>query len=162
GTSIGGYVRRAQRAIASQVQLPAGYTLSWVGEYRSMQRAEQRLLFVIPAVLLVIALLLYLNFRNWAEVAIILVTLPFALVGGLWLVYALHYKLSVAVAVGFIALAGVAVEFGVVMLLYLDQALYKHQMRNALNTWHDLQLAIMEGTMLRLRPLAMTFTLVVV
>jgi Cu(I)/Ag(I) efflux system membrane protein CusA/SilA len=111
---------------------------------------------------LVIVLLLYLNFRRWAEVSIILVTLPFALVGGLWLVYALHYKLSVAVAVGFIALAGVAVEFGVVMLLYLDQALVKHQMRNSLNNWHDLQLAIIEGSMLRLRPLAMTFTLVVI
>ena len=162
GTSIGSYVRQAQRAIASQVHLPAGYTLSWVGEYRSMQKAEQRLMLVIPAVLLVIVLLLYLNFRRWAEVSIILVTLPFALVGGLWLVYALHYKLSVAVAVGFIALAGVAVEFGVVMLLYLDQALVKHQMRNSLNNWHDLQLAIIEGSMLRLRPLAMTFTLVVI
>ncbi|MBU2817908.1 efflux RND transporter permease subunit, partial [Acidithiobacillus ferrooxidans] len=110
---------------------------------------------------LLIALLLYFNFKNWVEVAIILLTLPLSLVGGFWLIYWLNYKLSVAVAVGFIALAGVAVEFGVVMLLYLDQALLRRQAHGTLQTWHDLRLAVIEGTMLRLRPLAMTFNLVV-
>ena len=162
GTSLGRYVAQAKQVLAKTVHLPPGYTLDWVGEYKSMQRANQRLLLVVPAVLLLIALLLYFNFRNAVEVAIVLVTLPFSLVGGLWLVYILDYKLSVAVVVGFIALAGVAVEFGVVMLLYLDQALQRRRAHDALQNWHDLQLAIIEGSMLRLRPLAMTFTLVVV
>ena len=161
GTSIGGYVAQARTAIARAVQIPAGYTLSWVGQYQVMEQAAKRLELVIPAVILLIALFLYFNFKNWVEVAIILLTLPLSLVGGFWLVYLLGYKLSVAVAIGFIALAGVAAEFGVVMLLYLDQALRHRQARNALQTWHDLQLAVIEGTMLRLRPLAMTFTLVV-
>jgi Cu(I)/Ag(I) efflux system membrane protein CusA/SilA len=161
GTNIGAYVPRAKAAIAQAVNLPGGYTLSWVGQYQVMEQAAKRLELVIPAVILLIALLLYFNFKNWVEVAIILLTLPLSLVGGFWLVYWLGYKLSVAVAVGFIALAGVAAEFGVVMLLYLDQALIRHQTRGALQSWHDLQVAVIEGTMLRLRPLAMTFTLVV-
>ena len=161
GTNIGAYVPRAKAAIAKAVSLPGAYTLSWVGQYQVMEQAAKRLELVIPAVILLIALLLYFNFKNWVEVAIILLTLPLSLVGGFWLVYWLGYKLSVAVAVGFIALAGVAAEFGVVMLLYLDQALIRHQAHNTLQSWHDLQLAVIEGTMLRLRPLAMTFTLVV-
>ncbi|WP_297468217.1 CusA/CzcA family heavy metal efflux RND transporter [Acidithiobacillus sp.] len=161
GTNIGAYVPRAKAAIAKDIHLPGAYTLSWVGQYQVMERAAKRLELVIPAVVLVIALLLYFNFKNWMEVAIILLTLPLSLVGGFWLIYWLNYKLSVAVAVGFIALAGVAVEFGVVMLLYLDQALLRRQARGTLQTWHDLRLAVIEGTMLRLRPLAMTFNLVV-
>jgi Cu(I)/Ag(I) efflux system membrane protein CusA/SilA len=161
GTNIGAYVPRAKAAIAKAVRLPGGYTISWVGQYQVMEQAAKRLELVIPAVILLIALLLYFNFKNWVEVTIILLTLPLSLVGGFWLVYWLGYKLSVAVAVGFIALAGVAAEFGVVMLLYLDQALIRRQARNALQNWHDLRLAVIEGTMLRLRPLAMTLTLVV-
>ncbi|MHB1527982.1 MAG: efflux RND transporter permease subunit [Acidiferrobacteraceae bacterium] len=161
GTSIGGYVARAQAAIAKAIPLPAGYTLSWVGQYQVMQQAARRLELMLPGVILLIALLLYLNFQNWVEVAIILVTLPLSLVGGFWFVYWLGYKLSVGVAVGFIALAGVTAEFGVVMLLYLDQALKRRQAQGALQSQADLQQAIIEGTMLRLRPLAMTFTLVV-
>ncbi|WP_409409088.1 CusA/CzcA family heavy metal efflux RND transporter [Acidithiobacillus ferriphilus] len=161
GTNIGAYVPRAKAAIAKAVRLPGGYTVSWVGQYQVMEQAAKRLELVIPAVILLIALLLYFNFKNWVEVAIILLTLPLSLVGGFWLTYWLGYKLSVAVAVGFIALAGVAAEFGVVMLLYLDQALIRRQARGALQTWHDLRLAVIEGTMLRLRPLAMTLTLVV-
>ncbi|MHB1604713.1 MAG: efflux RND transporter permease subunit, partial [Acidithiobacillus ferrooxidans] len=161
GTNIGAYVPRAKAAIAKAVRLPGGYTVSWVGQYQVMEQAAKRLELVIPAVILLIALLLYFNFKNWVEVTIILLTLPLSLVGGFWLVYWLGYKLSVAVAVGFIALAGVAAEFGVVMLLYLDQALIRRQVRGALQSWHDLQLAVIEGTMLRLRPLAMTLTLVV-
>ncbi|MBU2753672.1 efflux RND transporter permease subunit [Acidithiobacillus sp. CV18-2] len=162
GTSIGGYVAAAKQALAQHVPLPAGYTIDWVGEYKSMERADHRLLLVVPAVLLLITILLYFNFRNVVEVGIVLVTLPFSLLGGLWLVYLLHYKLSIAVVVGFIALAGVAAEFGVVMLLYLDEAVYRRRARSALENWHDLQLAVIEGSMLRLRPLAMTLTLVVV
>ncbi len=161
GTSTSGYVQRAKEAIAHSMVMPPGYTLSWVGEYKVMQRAQRRLEVVVPAVILLIALLLYFTFRRWVEVGMILATLPLSLVGGFWLVYALGYKLSVAVAVGFIAQAGVAAEFGVVMLLYLDQALERHQMSGALKTWHDLQRAVIEGTMLRLRPLTMTMTLVV-
>ena len=132
GTNIGAYVPRAKAAIAKAVNLPGGYTVSWVGQYQVMEQAAKRLELVIPAVILLIALLLYFNFKNWVEVAIILLTLPLSLVGGFWLVYWLDYKLSVAVAVGFIALAGVAAEFGVVMLLYLDQALIRRQARGAL------------------------------
>ena len=161
GTNIGAYVPRAKAAIAKAVNLPGGYTVSWVGQYQVMQQTTKRLELVIPAVILLIALLLYFNFKNWVEVTIILLTLPLSLVGGFWLIYWLDYKLSVAVAVGFIALAGVAAEFGVVMLLYLDQALIRRQARDALQNWHDLRLAVIEGTMLRLRPLAMTLTLVV-
>ena len=161
GTGITQYVARARRAIAHAGALPAGYTTSWVGEYKIMRRADRRLEIVVPTVLILIALLLYFTFRSWVEVAIILLTLPLSLVGGFWLVYWLGYKFSVAVAVGFIAQAGVATEFGVVMLVYLDQALSRHRARDALKTWHDLRLAVIEGTMLRLRPLAMTLTLVV-
>ncbi|CDQ11673.1 Copper efflux system, membrane component (plasmid) [Acidithiobacillus ferrivorans] len=161
GTSIGSYVHRAKAAIAKALRLPAGYTLSWVGQYQNMEQADKRLELAVPAVILLIALLLYFNFKNWVEVAIILLTLPLSLVGGFWLIYWLGYKLSVAVDVGFIALAGVAAEFGIVMILYLDQALLRRQARDALQTWHDLRLAVIEGTMLRLRPLAMTLTLVV-
>ncbi|MBU2725057.1 efflux RND transporter permease subunit, partial [Acidithiobacillus ferridurans] len=138
GTNIGAYVPRAKAAIAKAVNLPGGYTVSWVGQYQVMEQAAKRLELVIPAVILLIALLLYFNFKNWVEVTIILLTLPLSLVGGFWLIYWLNYKLSVAVAVGFIALAGVASEFGVVMLLYLDQALLRRQARDALRTWHDL------------------------
>ncbi len=161
GTSIGSYVAHAKAAIAKVIRLPAGYTLSWVGQYQVMKQAARRLELMLPGVILLIALLLYFNFRNWAEVAIILATLPLSLVGGFWLVYWLGYKLSVGVAVGFIALAGVTAEFGVVMLLYLDQALNRRQAQGTLQSRADLQQAIIEGTMLRLRPLAMTFTLVV-
>ena len=161
GVSIGAYVCAAKAAIAKAVALPSGYTLSWVGQYQVMEHAAKRLELVIPAVIALIGLLLYFNFKNWVEVAIILLTLPLSLVGGLWLVYALGYKLSVAVAVGFIALAGVAAEFGVVMLLYLDQAVHRRQRRGELRDWRELKLAITEGTLLRLRPMNMTFAIVI-
>ena len=161
GTGIGGFVRRAQHALAQRVRLPAGYTLSWVGQYQVMQHAAARLQLLIPAVIGVVALLLYFNFQNLPEVAIILFTLPLSLVGGFWLVYLLGYKLSVAVAVGFIALAGVASEFGVVMLLYLDQSVAARREAGRLHTAADLHEAVLEGTLLRLRPMVMTFATVV-
>ncbi len=161
GTGIGGFVHAAQRTLASTLRLPAGYTLSWVGQYQVMQQAAARLKLLIPAVIVLVALLLYFNFRNLTEVAIILLTLPLSLVGGFWLVYLLGYKLSVAVAVGFIALAGVAAEFGVVMLLYLDLSVKTRLSEGRLNTPEDLHQAVIEGTLLRLRPMAMTFATVV-
>ncbi|MHB1586350.1 MAG: efflux RND transporter permease subunit [Acidiferrobacteraceae bacterium] len=161
GTGISGFVQRAKSVLKRKLNLPAGYTLSWVGQYQVMEHAARKLKLVIPAVIGLVALLLYLNFRNMTEVAIILLTLPFSLVGGFWLVYLLGYKLSVAVAVGFIALAGVASEFGVVMLLYLDQSVERRRSEGHLRSSEDLHQAIIEGTLLRLRPMVMTFAAVV-
>ncbi|MCR4300210.1 MAG: efflux RND transporter permease subunit, partial [Sulfuricaulis sp.] len=124
---IGSYVADAKRAVEEKVKLPSGYSLHWTGQFEYMQRALERLKVVIPFTLAIILLLLYLNFRNGMEVLIVIATLPLALVGGFWLLYLLGYNLSVAVAVGFIALGGVAVEIGVVMLAYLDQALKRRE-----------------------------------
>ncbi|MDP1533851.1 MAG: efflux RND transporter permease subunit, partial [Rubrivivax sp.] len=120
---LGGYVGEARRVVAGEVALPPGYTLAWSGQFEYLARAQQRLAVVIPVTLLVIFLLLYLNFKGLTETFIVMLSLPFALVGGLWLMAALDFNMSVAAAVGFIALAGVAAETGVVMLLYLDHAL---------------------------------------
>ncbi len=127
GRDLGSYVQSAQQAVADQVKLPPGYSISWSGQYEFMVRAIKRLSTVIPVTLVIIVLLLYLNFRNLSEVAIIMGTLPLALVGGFWLLYLLDYNMSVAVGVGFIALSGVSVEIGVIMLVYLNQALEKHR-----------------------------------
>ena len=147
GRDIGSYVAEAQRIVAENVDLPAGYSLAWSGQYEYMLRAKERLSVVGPVTLAIIALLLFIHFRRVAEVAIIMGTLPLALIGGLWLLYLLGYDLSVAVGVGFIALAGVAVEIGVVMLVYLNQALEKHK---------DVEAAVIEGALLRVRPIIMT------
>ena len=122
GVDIGTYVKQAQRAVTENIDLPAGYSLTWSGQYEYMQRAKQKLTYVVPLTLMIIVLLLYMNFRRVAEVAIIMGTLPMAVVGGLWLMYLAGYNFSIAVGVGFIALAGVAVEIGVIMLVYLNQA----------------------------------------
>ena len=126
GRDLGSYVADAQNAVRNQIELPAGYSLTWSGQYEYMVRAQKRLAVVGPVTLAIIVLLLYINFRRFSEVAIIMGTLPLALVGGFWLLYLLGYEMSVAVGVGFIALAGVAVEIGVVMLLYLNQAFRRH------------------------------------
>jgi Cu(I)/Ag(I) efflux system membrane protein CusA/SilA len=142
------------------VQLPVGYTLNWSGQYEYMERAKQRLSVVVPITLATIILLLFLNFRNVAEVLIIMGTLPTALVGGIWLLYLLDYNVSVAVGVGFIALAGVAVEIGVIMLVYLKQALATEQKRAREEgrdlTVGDLANAVSNGALMRLRPIMMT------
>ncbi|MHB8473962.1 MAG: efflux RND transporter permease subunit [Gammaproteobacteria bacterium] len=158
---LGGYVRRAQEAIQKSVQIPAGYVLNWSGQYEYMQRAAARLKIVVPLTLALIVLLLYLNFRNAVETAMIILSLPFALIGGFWLVYLLGYQLSVAVGVGFIALAGVATEFGVVMLLYLDNTLARHLAEGRVNTWQDLKNVIVEGAALRVRPKMMTVAVII-
>jgi copper/silver efflux system protein len=157
---LGGYVADAQRAVQASIQFPPGYYVVWSGQYEYLQRAKARLEIVVPATLLIIFLLLYLNFRSIAETMIVMLSLPFALVGGLWLMWWLGYNLSVAVAVGFIALAGVAAETGVVMLIYLNQALAEIAERRAGEgrtlSKADLRAAIMKGAVERVRPKMMT------
>ena len=165
GRDLGSYVAEAQRIVAGNVELPAGYSLAWSGQYEYMVRAKERLTVVGPVTLAIIVLLLYLNFRRLAEVAIIMGTLPMALVGGVWLLYLLDYQLSVAVGVGFIALAGVAVEIGVVMLVYLNQAMCR---RKALAesegrklSQDDVSQAVIDGALLRVRPIMMTVAAII-
>jgi copper/silver efflux system protein len=157
---LGGYVSEAQRAVQASIQFPPGYYVMWSGQYEYLERAAARLKIVVPATLLIIFLLLYLNFRSIAETMIVMLSLPFALIGGLWLMWWLGFNLSVAVAVGFIALAGVAAETGVVMLIYLNQALAGIGARRAAEgralTRTDLRDAIMEGAVERVRPKMMT------
>ncbi|MBT8082425.1 MAG: CusA/CzcA family heavy metal efflux RND transporter [Gammaproteobacteria bacterium] len=149
---LGSYVADARRVVAESLELPAGYSLAWSGQYEYMVRARERLAVVGPITLAVIVLLLFINFGRFAEVAIVMGTLPLALVGGLWLLYLLGYQLSVAVGVGFIALAGVAVEIGVVMLVYLNQAIGRRTVRSR----RDVAEAVIEGALLRIRPVIMT------
>ena len=157
---IKGYVEEARRRVEAEVPLPAGYSLTWSGQYESIVRAVERLSVVVPMTLAVIVLLLYLNFRNLAEVVIIMASLPFALVGGVWLIGLLGYQLSVAVIIGFIALAGVAAETGVVMLVFLDHAwgrrLAAAQAAGRSPLRAELVEAVVEGALLRVRPKIMT------
>ncbi|MCL5801645.1 MAG: CusA/CzcA family heavy metal efflux RND transporter, partial [Gammaproteobacteria bacterium] len=157
GRDLGSYVSEAKQRVADQVKLPAGYTLAWSGQYEYLERAKQRLQYVIPFTLAIILLLLYLSFRNLTQSLMVMGAVPLALVGGFWLLYLLGYNFSVAVGVGFIALAGVAAEFGVVMLVYLNQAYARHQPR----TLAELQAAVIEGAALRVRPLAMTAAVII-
>jgi len=152
---LGSYVAEAKQLLSEQLQLPPGYSLTWAGQYEYMERAKQKLSVVVPLVLGVIVLLLYLNFRRWVDVFIILLTLPLAMVGSLWFMFWQHYEFSVAVMVGFIALAGVSVEIGVLMLTYLHQA-WDRQRLQATVTRTDLQAAIMAGAGQRVRPIMMT------
>ncbi|MEA3246071.1 MAG: efflux RND transporter permease subunit, partial [Gemmatimonadota bacterium] len=161
GRDIGGYVRDAQAAVAQQVMLPPGYSVVWSGQYEYMQRAKATMRLVIPATLAIIFLLLYFNFRRVGESAIVMLTLPFALVGGLWFIWALGYNWSVAVAIGFIALAGVAAETGVVMLIYLDHAWRERAAAGRTLTRRDVHDAVMEGAVERVRPVVMTATAIV-
>ncbi|MCA0419960.1 MAG: CusA/CzcA family heavy metal efflux RND transporter [Proteobacteria bacterium] len=160
GRDLGGYVRDAQNAIAQSITLPAGYRIAWSGQFEYLERAEARLKLVVPVTLAIIFLLLYLNFRRLTETFIVMLSLPFALVGGVWLLWWLGFNMSVAVAVGFIALAGVAAETGVIMLIYLDHALSEVWARCAAQgrafTRADLQEAIMLGAVERVRPKIMT------
>ena len=160
-TDIGGYVARAQREVARSVKLPTGYTVVWSGQYEYMQEAAKKLAVVIPATLAIIFLLLYFNFGNVGETLIVMLSLPFALVGGLWFIWILHYNWSVAVAIGFIALAGVAAETGVVMLIYLDHAWAAILARTKTPTLSDLYEAVMEGAVERVRPKIMTVTAII-
>jgi len=158
---LGSYVHEAKEAVQNQVKLPPGYSISWAGQYEYMLRAHDKLLKVVPMTLLIIFLLLYLIFHRTMEALMVLFSLPFALVGGFWLLIFLDYNLSVAVTVGFIALAGVAAEFGVIMLIYLDKAIEQRTQAGQLNNRQDLKDAIMEGAVLRVRPKAMTVAVII-
>jgi Cu(I)/Ag(I) efflux system membrane protein CusA/SilA len=157
---IGGYVADAQKAVREQVTFPPGYYVTWSGQFEYLERAKERMKVVVPVTLILIFVLLYLNFRRLTETLIVMLSVPFSLVGGIWLMYLLDYNMSVAVAVGFIALAGVAAETGVVMLIYLDQALTattaRRQSEGKDVTVADLYDAVMKGAALRVRPLMMT------
>ena len=157
GIDVGTYVKNAQKVVSENFKLPPGYSLVWSGQYEYMVRAQQRLRIVVPLTLLIIFLLLYLNFKNIVEVFIVMLSVPFSLTGGLWLMYILGYNMSVAVGVGFIALAGVAAETGVVMLIYLDISYkdFKERYGESFNKKH-LREAIEEGAALRVRPKMMT------
>ena len=165
GRDLGSYVSEAQQVVAEQLKLPVGYSVSWSGQYEYMVRAKEKLATVVPVTLVIIVLLLYLNFRNLTEVLIIIATLPLALIGGIWLLYLLDYNLSVAVGVGFIALAGVSVEIGVVMLVYLNQALQRIREETARRgdelSREDVRRAVVEGALLRVRPIMMTVAAIV-
>lgn len=158
---LGSYVENAQHIVNQQITLPAGYSITWAGQYEYLIRAGNKLLQVIPLTLMIIFLLLYLTFRQIEQVIMVLVTVPFALVGGYWFVFLLGYHMSVATAVGFIALAGVAAEFGVIMLVYLDNAVKERLTDNKLNTKQDLIDTIMEGAVMRVRPKAMTVAVII-
>jgi Cu(I)/Ag(I) efflux system membrane protein CusA/SilA len=155
-SDIGSYVNRARQAVQEQVDMPSGYSLSWSGQYEYMERAKKRLQVVVPITLLIIFLLLYFNFKNLQESLIVILTLPFSLVGSFWLLYLLGYNLSVAVGVGAIALAGVAAEIGVIMLTYLDNAFKDRKYHGNMNSLDDLKKAILEGAAQRIRPIFMT------
>jgi Cu(I)/Ag(I) efflux system membrane protein CusA/SilA len=153
---IGGYVEEAKRVVSERVKLPEGYTLEWSGQYEYMMRAKERLKVVIPLTLLIVIVLLYFNLRNVTKIGIVLLAVPFSLIGAFWLIYLLDYNLSVAVWVGIIALAGVDAETGVIMLLYLDQAFDKFKREGRMNSLADLQEAVEEGAVKRIRPKMMT------
>jgi Cu(I)/Ag(I) efflux system membrane protein CusA/SilA len=160
GRDLGGYINEARKAVQDQVMMPPGYHIEWSGQFEYMERAAARLKIVIPITLVVIFLLLYLNFRRLTETLIVMLSVPFALIGGFWLMYFMGFNMSVAVAVGFIALAGVAAETGVVMLIYLDNALTglvaQRKLEGRAFTANDLYHAIIEGAVERVRPKMMT------
>jgi copper/silver efflux system protein len=166
GRDLGSFVAEARERVAAEVELPPGYSLRWSGQYEYWERAVERLQVVVPLTLAIIVLLLYLNFRRFGDVALILGSLPFALVGGVWLIYLLGYNLSIAVAIGFIALAGVAAETGVVMLLYLNQAWERRSAAAATASRPlaeaDVRDSVIEGALLRLRPKLMTVLTIIV
>ena len=157
---IGGYVADAQKAVKQQVKFPPGYYATWSGQFEYMERAKEKLVIVVPLTLVIVFLLLYLNFQRLTETLIVMLSVPFAMVGGIWLMYLLGYNTSVAVAVGFIALVGVSAETGVVMLIYLDQALEAVKAKRAAAgeqlRVEDVYDAVMQGAVMRVRPLMMT------
>jgi Cu(I)/Ag(I) efflux system membrane protein CusA/SilA len=157
GIDVGTYVKTAQNTVREKIQLPPGYSIVWSGQYEYMVRAQKRLMIVVPLTLIIIFLLLYFNFKNVTESVIVMLSVPFSLTGGLWLMYLLGYNMSVAVGVGFIALAGVATEIGVVLLVYLDQSFKKFKNQHGVNfNKKHLNEAIEEGSALRVRPIMMT------
>jgi Cu(I)/Ag(I) efflux system membrane protein CusA/SilA len=161
GRDLSSAMREMQQAVSSSIKLPAGYSISWSGQFEYLERATAKLKIVVPATLLIILVLLYLTFRRFDDALLIMVTLPFALVGGFWLLFLLGYHMSIAAAVGFIALGGVAAEIGVVMLLYANQSVAKREKESQLASREDLARAIIEGAALRVRPIAMTIAVII-
>jgi copper/silver efflux system protein len=161
GRDLSSAVRDMQQAVANSIRFPPGYSISWSGQFEYLERATAKLKIVVPATLMIIFVLLYLTFRRLGEAALIMTTLPLALVGGFWLIYLLGYNMSIASAVGFIALGGVAAEIGVVMLVYLNQAVVTRTAEGRFNNEADLVGAIVEGAALRVRPIAMTVAVIV-
>jgi Cu(I)/Ag(I) efflux system membrane protein CusA/SilA len=161
GVDVGSYVDSARDKVAAELQLPPGYSIVWSGQYEYMERAKERLAYVVPLTLAIIVVLLYLNFRSFTHVAILIGALPLALVGSVWLMYWMGFSFSIAVGVGFIALAGVAVETGVIMLVYLDQA-WERLMEEGTAGPDALQEAVLQGAGLRVRPVLMTATATIV
>ncbi len=156
GRDIGGYVEQAKKAVAEKVKVPAGYQLIWSGQYESMLRVKERLKLVLPITLFLVFLLLYFNTGSAVKTFIILLAVPFSAIGAVWLLYLLHYNMSIAVWVGLIALLGVDAETAVFMLLYLDLAYKDARQRGAMGSWDDLREAIVHGAVKRLRPKVMT------
>jgi len=158
GRDIGSYVHDAQKIVNELITLPAGYSIVWSGQYEYMQRAQEKMMIVIPATLAIIFLILFFNFKSVGESLVVMLSLPFALVGGIWLLWTLGYNWSVPVAIGFIALAGVAAETGVIMLIYLDHAWAAQRAHAGRATVRDLYAAVIEGAVERVRPKMMTVT----
>ncbi len=165
GRDLGSYVKEGQRVVREKITLPAGYSINWSGQYEYLQRAKERMATVIPLTLMIIVVLLYLNFRSTFEVVIIMGSVPFALIGGFWLMFWLNYDLSVAAGVGFIALAGVAVEIAVLMLVYLNQSYQvmtrRLQSESKAICYQDVKQAVFDGARQRVRPIMMTFSAIV-
>lgn len=170
-SDIGGYVAEAKQVVKAQVKIPPGYTLVWSGQYEYMERAAKRLMIVVPLTLLIIFLLLYFNFRNFTAPLVVMLSIPFGLIGGFWLIHWLGFNLSVAVIVGFIALAGVAAEIGVLVLTFIDQEIARRRhskagahsasIMSARLTGEELMQAVLTGTAERVRPIAMTATAII-
>ncbi|MEP6534967.1 MAG: efflux RND transporter permease subunit [Bryobacteraceae bacterium] len=161
GIDVGTYVQNAQKVVAEKIKLPTGYTIAWSGQYEYMQRAKQRLMYVIPLTVVIIFVIIFLNTKSLIKTAIVFLAVPFSLVGAIWLIYLLGYNMSVAVWVGIIALAGLDAETGVVMLLYLDQAYEDFKLRGVLNDRNDLADSIYVGAVKRVRPKVMTICVIV-
>jgi copper/silver efflux system protein len=158
GIDVGTYVQRAKKIMQEKISLPPGYSMIWSGQYEYMERAQARLKLVIPFTLLIIFLLLYFNFQNITECLIVMLSLPFSLVGGIWYIYYLDYNLSVAVVVGFIALAGLAAEIGVLVLTYIDHEFQRKMKTGAITNLHDLREVVFKGVSERIRPILMAVT----
>ena len=161
GRDIGSYVQDAKKAVLQNVKFPTGYYVTWSGQYEYMERVKTRLMYVIPLTLFIIILLLYFNFKSITETLIILLAIPFSLIGASWILYLLGYNLSIAVWVGFIALAGLDAETGIVMLIYLKHAYEKRKAEGKMNSMSDLHEAIIEGSVMRVRPKLMTVTAII-
>ncbi|MDD5434999.1 MAG: efflux RND transporter permease subunit [Nitrospira sp.] len=161
GRDIGSYVADAKKAVMEKVKFPPGYYIMWSGQYEFMERVKERLFYIIPLTLFIIILLLYLNFKSFKETIIILLAIPFSVIGASWILYLLGYNMSIAVWVGLIALAGLDAETGIVMLIYLKQAYEKRKAEGKMNSLADLNEAIIEGAVMRVRPKMMTVVAII-